>query len=61
MDFLSAPSNFLAQCFRNFDSKILGLRILSMKLGRTVIAAAAAAAIIATIITTRPVTLIIHA
>ena len=34
VDFLSAPSNFLAQCFRNFDSTILGLTILSMKNGR---------------------------
>ena len=32
--FLSAPTNFLAQWFRNFDSKILGLTILSMKNGR---------------------------
>ena len=28
--FLSAPSNFLAQWFRNFDSTILGLTILSV-------------------------------
>ena len=35
MDFLSAPSNFLAQWFHNFDSKILGLTMLSMKNGRT--------------------------
>ena len=34
MGFLSAPTNFLAQRFRNFDSKILGLTILSMKNGR---------------------------
>ena len=34
MGFLSAPTDFLAQWFRNFDSKILGLRILSMKSGR---------------------------
>ena len=32
VNFLSAPSNFLAQWFRNFDSKILGLTILSMKM-----------------------------
>ena len=31
VDCLSAPSDFLARLFRNFDSKILGLRILSMK------------------------------
>ena len=35
MGFLSAPSDFLAQRFRNFDSKILGLKILSMKNGRS--------------------------
>ena len=34
MGFLSEPINFLAQWFRNFDSKILGLIILSMKNGR---------------------------
>ena len=34
MGFLSAPTNFLAQWFRNFDSKILGLTILSMTNGR---------------------------
>ena len=34
MDFLSAPSNFLAQWFRNVDSKILGLTILSVKVDR---------------------------
>ena len=35
MGFLSAPSNFLAQWFQKFDSNILGLRIISMKNGRT--------------------------
>jgi hypothetical protein len=35
VDFLSAPPNFLAQRFQNFDSKILGLRILGMKIART--------------------------
>ena len=35
VNFLSAPSNFLAQWFRNFDSKILGLTIISIKNGRT--------------------------
>ena len=34
MGFLSAPSNFLAQRFHNFDSNILGLTIISMKNGR---------------------------
>ena len=34
MDVPSAPSNFLAQRFHKFDSKILGLTILSMKNGR---------------------------
>ena len=34
VDFLSAPSNFLAQWSHNFDWKILGLTILSMKNGR---------------------------
>ena len=31
MDSLSAPSNFLVQCFRNSDSKDLGLRDLGMR------------------------------
>ena len=31
MDFLGAPSNFLVHCFRNFDSKDLGLRDLGIK------------------------------
>ena len=35
MDFLSAPSNFLAQWFRNVDSKILALKFLSTKIDRT--------------------------
>ena len=30
MDFLSTPSNFLVQCFRNSDSKDLGLEDLGM-------------------------------
>ena len=34
MDFLSAPSNFLAQRFRNVDSLILGPTILSVKIDR---------------------------
>ena len=34
--FLSAPTNFLAQWFRNVDSKILGLTILSVKTDRRV-------------------------
>ena len=34
MDFLSAPSTFLVQCFRNVDSKDLGLRDLGMKFHR---------------------------
>ena len=34
VDFLSAPSNFLAQWSRIVDSKILGPTILSMKNGR---------------------------
>ena len=37
VDVLSARSNFLAQWSRNFDSKILGLKITSMKIGRTTI------------------------
>ena len=32
--FLSTPSNFLAQWFRNFDSKILGPTILSVRIDR---------------------------
>ena len=32
--FLSAPTNFLARWFRNFDSKTIGLTILSMTNGR---------------------------
>ena len=31
VDFLSAPSNFLVQCFRNSDSKDLGLRDLGIQ------------------------------
>ena len=34
MDFLSAPSNLLVQCFRSFDSKDLGLRDLGMQFRR---------------------------
>ena len=42
MDCLSAPSKLLAQCFRNFDSTILGLEILSMKNGLSCAAGASA-------------------
>ena len=35
MDFLSAPSNFLVQWFRNFESKDLGLRFPSLEFSRT--------------------------
>ena len=38
MDFLSAPSNFLAQWFRNFESKDLGLRFPSLEFSRTTVA-----------------------
>ena len=34
MDFLSAPSNFLVQGFRDFDSKDLGLRDLGKEFSR---------------------------
>ena len=37
MDFLSAPSDFLAQRFRNVDSTILNLKIVGMKIGRTML------------------------
>ena len=35
MDFLSAPSNFLVQWFRNFESKDLGPRFPSLEFSRT--------------------------
>ena len=35
MDFLSAPSNLLLQCFRNFDSKHLGVEDLGKEFSRT--------------------------
>ena len=35
MGFLSALTNLLVQCFRDFDSKDLGLRDLGMRLRRT--------------------------
>ena len=34
MDSLSARSNFFVQCFRNFDSKDLGLQDLGMRFRR---------------------------
>ena len=34
MDFLRAPSNFLVQRFRNFDSEDLGLRDLGKEFSR---------------------------
>ena len=37
MGVLSAPTNFLAHKFRNSDSKILGLTILSMTNGRSLV------------------------
>ena len=35
MDFLRAPSNFFVQCFRDFDSKDLGLRDPGKEFSRT--------------------------
>ena len=35
VSFVSAPSNFLVQCFRNLDSKDLGLRDLGMQFRRS--------------------------
>ena len=35
MDFLSAPSNFLVQWFRNFESKDLGPRFPSLEFSRS--------------------------
>jgi hypothetical protein len=34
VDFLSAPSNFLVQWFRNFESKALGPRFPSLEFSR---------------------------
>ena len=34
MDFLSAPSDFLVQCFQKFDSKDLGVEDLGKEFSR---------------------------